>query len=459
MWRVALILCVCFLTPIGRAQDDNVVELSTHLDTGVRSAWLANGIRVHHKLVGEHDDDVVVTIRLLGGAISESDVNRGITQAAMLAWSTPQTRSADAQLFQKRLSGAGCDYEGGIIDDDMVGMTLKVPSRRLGSAMRLARELLDEPSLDPESFQAWRVQQRSEIASRSTDVDGQILEVMSTALFPEDARVRPLVTDDLDQFDHQDAAAWLDRLVRTSPVEIGIAGPISSDRALEIVGTTLGTLPTRQRITPQTFARRRDVGPKPEGPISAERLCQMCNSSVALLGLYAPDRTKVDDIRAVFSALILLENRLTNIDWSTRPAPKVEMLLEAAVYPGYGMLYARVEAPRERLLESVTRVELEVDRFARIGPTDVELRGFHAGAKQEITTLLESPEYWSSRLAMSTAIGVGFDEIATLLDSYTTITAEQIRTTFAQYARGDNRFTLIVLEDDVRPTPGPQHLK
>lgn len=448
MGRVALILCLCLLTPVGRAQDDNVVELSTHLATKVRSAWLANGIRVHHKKLGEPGDDVVVTIRLLGGAISETDDNRGITRAAMVAWDPPRSRTIDAERFQKKLSGAECEYEGGFVDDDLVGMTFTVPARRLGSAMRLASELLEEPYLDPDSFRTWRSEERERVLARSGDADGQVREVMSAALFPVDARVRPLTVEDLDRLTYREVTSWLDHLVRTAPVEIGVAGPISSARALEIIGTTLGTLPERQRITPRTLARRRDVGPKPQGPISAERVCESCNTSIALLGLYAPDRRDVDDIRAVFSALILLNDRFMRMDWASRPEPKVEMLLEAAAYPGYAMLFARVEAPREQLLEAVARVEMEVDRFVRTGPADYEMATFHAGARQQISDLLARPEFWSERLATSTSIGVGFDEVATLMDAYTTITARQIRETFAEYARADNRFTLVVLEDE-----------
>ena len=449
MWRCAAILGVCLHLAMfpSAAIARQVVEWSTHEPTGVRSAWLANGARVHHKRVGEKDENVVVTIRLIGGALEEDEHNRGITQAAMAAWKLPRTFREDADQFAERLEAADITLEGGIIEADMIGVALSCPTRALGEAIRAGAELVADPWIDQPTLDAWKEEQRSLITARRTDADGMLRELVAQELFPGgDARVRPLELEDVDRLDLDEVRAWLELLTSSSPIEIGIAGPVGAARAMELAGDALGSLPARPRIARNTHAKLRTVaGERPRGPIVGERLCPSCRRSIGFIGFYATDRRNTRDTEGLFTSILLLNERFRSLEWEVEPEPDVAFLLLAGrAFPGYGMLYARVDAAPEQLDRVIARVEKEIDAFATSGPTPSEIDGFHVGAREEIEKFLGSPGFWSSRLALNTSIGDGLHEIGSLLENYTTISAEDIRECFARYAVPTNRFRLLI---------------
>src|SRR5690606_18340584 len=68
-----------------------LTDLVEEPESGVWSGWLSNGARVHYRFMDERRDQVTVTITLAGGTIEETAANRGITDAAVVAWSRPAT--------------------------------------------------------------------------------------------------------------------------------------------------------------------------------------------------------------------------------------------------------------------------------------------------------------------------------------------------------------------------------
>jgi predicted Zn-dependent peptidase len=88
--------------------------------------------------------------------------------------------------------------------------------------------------------------------------------------------------------------------------------------------------------------------------------------------------------------------------------------------------------------------------FATEGPSAEELRV----AKQQIANFLDEamkgPEFWSERLATLDYRGLTLDDLARIAQDYQRFTAEEIRTTFAQYYRPEGRFRIVVLPEGPR---------
>ncbi|NUQ50685.1 MAG: insulinase family protein, partial [Phycisphaerae bacterium] len=76
-----------------------------HSASGVWSGWLSNNVRVHHRFMDERKNDVSISISLIGGELHETAGNRGITQAAQLAWSRPATRKLSSTDIRELMTG------------------------------------------------------------------------------------------------------------------------------------------------------------------------------------------------------------------------------------------------------------------------------------------------------------------------------------------------------------------
>ncbi len=67
-------------------ESGKVLDLTEHTSTGVWSGWMSNNARIHYRFMDTHKNQVTISISLLGGELFETAENRGITQAAMIAW-------------------------------------------------------------------------------------------------------------------------------------------------------------------------------------------------------------------------------------------------------------------------------------------------------------------------------------------------------------------------------------
>lgn len=434
------------VTGIARAQVGRVEEWATNVPTGVRSAWLSNGIRVHHKFVGAPNDNVVVTIRMVGGALQEDQTSRGITQAAAEAWAHPQTQDLAHDVFAAHLGAQGINYEGGIIDADLVGMTFSFPPRHLDAALDAATMLIAHPWLDEDTFQAWQADEREQIEARTRESDGMLRDLVADTLFPPgDARVRPLEQSDLDHLELPGVRHWLTMLASQAPMEVGIAGPVSAVMALESAAHSLGTLPPRDRISSDTLAHLRNLGPRPVGPILAERDCPDCATSALMIGFYAPDRRDVVATQRILSAMIFLREQFKSTNWGFTPEPDVGVvMLTGRAFPGYGVFHVLATCAPGDLDEVRRRIHQTLDHFAEVGPSAYEMKQFRIGARADLTDALADPAFWSSRLALLTSIGTDLDQFASLIANYQSIQAEDIRAAFAEFSSPANTFELVV---------------
>jgi DNA-binding protein Fis len=80
-------------------------ETATHEGSAVTSAWLPSGARVNHRFMDIQKDSVTVTITLAAGAINEVSANRGISEAAALAWQRPATSSLTSTQLREFMMG------------------------------------------------------------------------------------------------------------------------------------------------------------------------------------------------------------------------------------------------------------------------------------------------------------------------------------------------------------------
>ncbi len=198
-------------------QAGEVTELSEHPSSGVWSGWLSNNTRVHYRHMDTRKNDVTVRISLIGGELHETADNRGVTQAATIAWAQPATAhlsSADIRSLMtgKKISvrgGSTAGGEGGHGGSGMGGgntnsitLTVSGSPDDLETGLQLAHLLLTEPKVEPAAFSQFTTMVRTMLQQMEKNPMLVGMQAVSGAPYPADvARTQPLTIEQLDRLD------------------------------------------------------------------------------------------------------------------------------------------------------------------------------------------------------------------------------------------------------------------
>jgi zinc protease len=447
-----------------------MAEGSEHTASGVWSGWLANNVRLHHRFMDTQKNEVTVSIALLGGELAETAENRGITQAAELAWGRPTTKHLSSSDIRDLLTGKKVDVRGGGgggggrggrggrgggDNSDAITLSVSGSPDDLETGMQLAYLLLTEPKIEATAFEQYvtRVRQTIEESQHNPLMLG--MRLASGAPYPPDvARTQPLTLEQLDKLKIEAAQAWLENLIAKSPIEVTIVGDLPRERAVALAEQYLGSLPSRDRVSPALFADLRKLN-RPVGPRAISReLATETPQAFVLSGFYGPDETNVPEVRAMTLATRILSTRMTkqvreeaqlvySIGASSRPG---------TTYPGFGIVGAGAPTEPSKVKPLLDKLSSMYAEFAKEGPTADEL---DVAKKQIANTLdeeMRQPGFWMGRIARMTYRGVKLDDVVEAPAAYQALTAEAIRDVFAKYYKPE-----AVLSVSVQPEAATAH--
>jgi zinc protease len=429
--------------PAGPGQ---IVERTEHAATGVTSAWLDNGVRVHHRFVDQRRNEATVRITLAGGQIEEDAATRGITRAAVLAWERPATATLSSTQVRELMTGRRVQVSGHLQADALALVVAGDPGE-LEPGLALAHRLLTEPVVEAAAFARWQEAEVQGIAARRTRPTGVLGEALADAIYPPaELRTRPLTPEQVRSVSREAAQAWLARLIATAPVEVAIVGDIDRDRALALATRYLGALPARARIGGDTLRDRRAIA-RPSGPRSVARSVETATTQAVVLdGFFGADLANVRDTRLLAMAARVLSTRLNrvvreerqlvySIGASSRPA---------AEYPGFGLFLAQAPTDPAKTGALADTLEQLFTAFASAGPTEDEMRVARGQILNLLAELQAGPEFWIDRLATLDYRAARLDDVAEMRDRYGAITAGETREAFARYYTPGARVRVVI---------------
>lgn len=432
----------------ARPSHARYVELSVHPASNVWSAWLDNGARVHYRNLPQADRDAIVTIAFLGGELLETEANRGICAAAVgSAWSAGVIDAAI--LADGRLADADAVIDA-TARDKAIMLVISADPDQLAPAMRVARRLLSEPRVEPDSLERWKQRQRDLIRQRDASPESLLGRHLRAAIFPpDDPRARPIQLRDLDQLDAASVQAFLLGQIRSAPLEVAIVGNVPRDVAFELVGDALGHLPPRPRVSHQTLAACRNL-PRREGPVHTDlHLPPTFDRAFVVVGCYGADERDIRDARALaVAARILAARAQRDVPDDAVIQPPHVYADAATTFPGFGLLlFLAVTHPDQADAVAATAQSL-FDAFAAHGPSDAELQSVQRSVADLLRRRQHEPRFWAARLRTLEFDGRRLDEIVRAPEAYQTLTAEQVRETFARYYQPASTFRLIARPAD-----------
>ncbi len=430
-----------------------VIEKSGHEASHVESAWLSNGVRVHHRFMDYKKDQVIVSVGLAGGEIEETLDNHGVSEVASLAWDKPATAHLSSTNIRDLLTGRKVNVGGGAGGDSMV-LSITGSPADIETGFQLAHLLLTEPKIEQAAFDTWKTATLQQIEKRKVQPQGVIFElVQSSMLPPGERRTRPLEKEEVEKLAVAPAQAWLNRIIASAPIEVSVVGDISSERAMELVTTYFGSLPRRERISDKTFDNLRTIK-KPGHEVTAVReMKTLTPLAIVVGGFFGADMTDFADTRPLRVASQIITSRMIK---KIREEEQLVYGIGAqhqpgVVYPGWGQFIAGAPtepAKAERLAQRIREMFLE---FAVSGPTEEEMVVARKQIANDLDEKMKEPAWWSGFTGNMTYVGLNLDDIVDGPKSYEAMTIDRVKEIYARFCKPDAMFMFTV-----KPTAGQE---
>lgn len=427
-----------------------IAEVATHAASEVTSAWIDNGVRVHYRFMDIEKDRVSVSISLAAGAIQETAANRGVSQAAGLAWARPATSSLSSTDIRDLMTGKKVRVGGGA-GMDTLSLTIAGSPAELEPGFQLAHLLLTDPVIEAAALDQWKTSELQSIAARSKDPQAAFAVARAETVFAgKDVRTQPLTEEQVKAITLKDAQAWLSNAIKSAPIEVAVVGDIKQEDAMRLVSTYLGSLPKRDRISDTTLDEARTLKKVPGPIITDKSLSTKTPLAIVAAGFYAPDMTNMPDRRQLQMASQILNTRLMKVIREERQlgySPGCG-LQPGREFPGFGTFTAISPTAPDKVEALVKGFDEVFSTFAKEGPTQDEV---DVAKKQVANTLddqMKSPAFWSAQLAGLDYRATKLDEVMGANDYYQTLTPDLLKTTFAKYYVPGSQMRVVI-----RPAP------
>lgn len=384
-----------------------IVRQKEETDTQVVSATFANSVHLHVRHMDEQKDIVHIVVNLAGGELRETAKNYGISAVAHLALLYPSTDSHSPSDIEDLLMGRNFFVIGYGLQGQTRLDIMSSPAD-LEDALRLAHLLITRARIDKERFRIWREKILRGIERRQYSTSSQLGIRLNQFYAGGDPRFAPLQPADIERLTLEAGQAWLDRLLRTAPIEVAMVGDIPADRALALGAKYFGSLPRRSETDP-TLEPLRKIAHKPGAVEASISVTTETPRAEVYVGWRGTDLRNVQHHRALSLAASILTRRL--FDEVRAKRGYVYGIgcasVAADVYPGLGRFGVSFATDPDKATEVANLVHRLVEQFAAEGPTAEELE---IARKQLFVGLNErrrNPATWASHLSAHRYFGSG----------------------------------------------------
>jgi zinc protease len=382
-------------------QPGTIVEQARFAPLEITEVTFSNNVRVHYRFMDFKKGEVTVLITLAGGTIRESAEQRGITEMATLALSSPATTRLSSTDIRDIMTGKKIAVEGRMTDDTVVLSVTGAPEA-LEDGLQLAHVLLQEARIEPANVTLWKDQKLQDLASARTRIDSRAREAAALALSGNDPRRALLVSEQVKARTEAlpAAQAWLDTLLHTAPMEVAIVGDIPENQALELAAKYLGSLPPRPRHDPSLAPLRQVTGFT--GPVERTLDIETITPRAHPILLWrCADWQDVRGRRLMLIASRILERRVRRAVREERGLTYSTAVyaLPSKVYPDTSALYVEFTADPDKVAEAAALAKSVVERFAAEGPSDEEMETVRKQLQNNLETMYKEPRYWVDLLS------------------------------------------------------------
>jgi zinc protease len=409
-------------------QPGTIVEQTRFAPLQITQATFSNNVRVHYRFMDFKKGEVTVVITLAGGVIRESAEQRGLTEVATLALSTPATARLSSSDIRDIMTGKKIAVEGRMTDDTVVLSVTGAPEA-LEDGLQLAHVLLQEARIEPASVTLWKDEKLQDLAAAHTRIDTRARETAALAMSGNDPR-RALLTPAQVMARAEalpTAQAWLDTLLHTAPIEVAIVGDLPEGRALELAAKYIGSLPSRPRHDTSLGPLRQVVGFT--GPLERALDIETITPRAQPILLWrCADWQDVRGRRLMLIASRILERRVRQAVREERGLTYSTAVyaLPSKVYPDTSALHVEFTADPDKVAEAAALAKSVVERFAAEGPSDEEMETVRKQLQNNLGTMYKEPRYWVDLLSDLEYHGSKLVDLEGMIEKFLALSKDEV---------------------------------
>jgi predicted Zn-dependent peptidase len=424
-----------------------IVAESVDEATGVWSAWLSNGVRVHVRTTqvpaGVPARDAQVTLRLvmLGGELLEDGASRGNTAAAGAMLGRPSPAGFRGAEAERALSERKIAWRAGS-DRDFLYVQAASPRKYLAWTLQFAHLAITTPDIREREFGAWQRELFTSAQVRDRATWTSVFELANAAVLGDDVRWQPLSLAHIEAMNPQATQAWLQAASAQWPIEVAIVGPVTPEQVRSDLQRSLASLPERERVSMRTWESQRRVS-QPALPfaLTREAVVSVPRASI-VLAAPAPDEQQFRSVQALQLAAEMLEGRLRSLIPREPSQQRTSPLLSCVVtmapgsaLPGAGLFSIAMQSRDAELEPALALASPVIADFAQHGPRQDELASAAKRLSDDLRTRWQGQEVWAQALSTSTYTGLDLAAFASLPEAISTYTVDEVREAFASVWR------------------------
>ncbi len=419
-----------------------VVDSSFDEDLKITSAWLSNGVRVHHRFMDYKKDAVLVSVALAGGRIEETTASQGLTEAATAALrSQPATSRLTSTNVRDLMTGKQVQVAAGA-GADLISLRMSGSPKDLETGFELIHAILTDGKIEDSAIKVWKQRLLQQRAMMQRVPDFKAYEGMVETVFGNDPRLQPLLPEArIEAIETPAVQDWFDNLRRKSAIEVAIVGEIQRDDAMKLVAKYIGSLPKRDRNASGLDSLRtleRGAGPWARH-IEVET---MTPRAMAVAGFMGCEESQVQDVRALELASHILSSRLIE---EIRENQGLVYSLQASnspasAYHDAGLFLTQAPCEPDKAAAVVKEVHKIYTSFAEKGPTEEELANAVKQVENNLDEELREPGYWLGVLRDLHYHARSLQDAKDEPTAYRKYTAEDVRKVFSKYYAPQRKF-------------------
>jgi zinc protease len=364
----------------------------------VTQVRFANNVRVNLKHTDYEASNIVVSVRLGGGRLELPRDKPGLEQLAESAFIAGGLGKHSLDDLNRLVAGrtVGMSFD---VEDDAFVLAGRTTPQDLALQLQLLAAYVVDPAYRPEALARFRQGLPQLYQSLERTPMGVLQKEVVRYLRNGDPRfgypeLPVLASRTLDEL-----RAALSAPLAQGYLEVSIVGDFDLDKALTAVAATFGSLPQRQAEKP-AFAEARQVRFPDTRALTT--FAYETSDPKALAAVYFPttDFSRLHDVRRLFVLAKVLGNRVLervrNMQGLTYTAQGDHA--PSQVYPGYGFLYAVVDAPPAKSRELADEIVALAGDLYRDGVTADELERARNPVASELRRLLSNNSYLLSAI-------------------------------------------------------------
>ncbi len=448
-----------------------VVESSADADLGITSAWLSNGVRVHHRFVDYKEDTVMVSVALAGGGIEETAANAGITAVARLAVNEAATKRLSSTNIRDLMTGKNIQVSAGgggpgrggrgrgpgsALGEDALTISVQGSPKDLEAGLQLTHALLTEGRIEEAAFKNWKLETLQMLERMRTMPPFRAMEAVAELVSGGDPRMRFPTEEDVNRQSLEEAQAWFDRLCRQAPIEVAVVGEMKLEEAMPLIERYLGSLPERGRSAEHLDKLRR-LG-RSTGPLVRHvEMETITPQGVATAGFMAAEGHNAHDRRAFQLASQVLSTRLIKqiredqgLVYSIRARYTPTWTYEDAAQFSAG---APCDPGNAKMVAE--QIHAAFAEFAKTGPTEDELANAKKQVANNLDTEMKEPGYWWNILQHHDLHRRNLADEKVEKEAYEAYAADEVRGVFQKYYEPGRQFSVTVVPIAGEAAAGP----